>query len=440
MEVLIKAGQFLLGISILVVIHELGHFLAARAFGIKVDKFYLFFDVGGFKLFKIRRGETEYGIGWLPLGGYVKIVGMIDESMDKDFVQSEPKDYEFRSKPAWQRLIVMLGGIIMNVLLGVLVFFLHTWYYGETYVPAKELNNGIVAHSLAQKVGFQTGDVISKVNGVEVRKASDVFSNKLLVEKDVTFEVKRGNQTLPITLPDTFAATALNTGLDSFLEIRQSFAVAEVSAKSGAEKAGLKEGDSILAINGTPTPFFNDFSPLLAKYKNKTVDLTVSRGEGGQRAVKTLKAEVNEQGFLGFRPNVAVQQYAAGEAFSRGASKAWHAITDNVKGLWRLITGELPAQKSLHGLIGIANAYSPSWDWNSFWNLTALLSMVLAFMNLLPIPALDGGHVLFLLVEMVRRRPLSYKFLEVAQMVGMAVLFLLMGFALYNDFAQYIFK
>jgi len=437
-DILIKAGEFILAISILVVIHELGHFLAARMFGIRVEKFFLFFDVAGIKLFSFTRGDTTYGMGWLPLGGYVKITGMIDESMDKDFAKSVPQDYEFRSKPAWQRLIVMLAGIFMNVILGIVIFTFHTFHYGEDYLPAKELNNGIVAHSLAKEAGFKTGDVIVAMNGKPLKRADDIRNTGLILDKDVSYDVQRDGKTLHLPMPTGFGNRLVTVGLDSFIELRQSFEVG-TDINSLAKSEGLKAGDKIVSINDTASPYFNDVTNLLAHSKNKEAKVVVLHA--GMATPETLHGQIDKDGHFGFRPKFYFESesYGLAESFKVGSDKAWHSVTDNVKGLWRLVSGDLPA-KSLHSLIGIANAFPSSWDWSGFWMLTGLLSMVLAFMNLLPIPALDGGHVIFLLVEMVRRKPVSIRVLEVAQMVGMGFLFLLMGFALYNDVAQYIFK
>ena len=440
MEVWVKAGEFLLAISILVIIHELGHFLAARMFGIRVDKFFLFFDAGGFKLFSIKRGDTTYGIGWLPLGGYVKIAGMVDESMDKDFAKSEPQDYEFRSKPTWQRLIVMLGGIFMNVILGILIFSLHTFHYGEDYLPASDLQNGIYSHSLAKEAGFKTGDVIVAMNGKKLKKAGDIISPSLLLESHNSYDILRDGKPIQITLQKDFATKIIDNP-DSFIDLRQKFSVESVggAAIGNAEKAGLKAGDSIISVNDSATPFFNDITRAFAHNKNKEVKVTVKHA--GEISPTVLHGTIDKDGHFGFAAkfNFASESYGLVASFGIGSQKAWHAVADNVKGLWRMITGALPA-KSLHSLIGIANAFPSTWNWSGFWMLTGLLSMVLAFMNLLPIPALDGGHVIFLLVEMVRRKPVSIRVLEVAQMVGMGILFLLMGFALYNDVSQYIFK
>jgi regulator of sigma E protease len=439
-DIIIKAGEFILAISILVVIHELGHFLAARMFGIRVEKFFLFFDVGGVKLFSFKRGDTTYGIGWLPLGGYVKITGMIDESMDKNFAASVPQPYEFRSKPAWQRLIVMLAGIFNNVVLGILIFSMHTWYYGDQYVPASELNNGIVAHSLGVDAGFKTGDIIVAINGEKLRKANDVATTRLLLEDNIKYDLIRNGKPTSIVMPKDIAKKIIDKP-DSFIEIHQKFAVDDVSGADNpsAKNAGLKAGDTIVSVNDTLTPYFNDITRIFSHNKNKMV--TVAVLHAGDKTLTVLKGKIDEQGHFGFKPkmNFATEKYGFIPSVGVGLNKAWHAVSDNVKGLGRLISGALPA-KSLHSLIGIAGAFPSSWDWSGFWMLTGLLSMVLAFMNLLPIPALDGGHVIFLLVEMVRRKPVSIKVLEVAQMVGMGFLFLLMGFALYNDITQMIFK
>jgi len=440
MEVWVKAGEFLLAISILVIVHEFGHYIASRLFGIRVEKFFLFFDAGGYKLFSKKIGETTYGIGWLPLGGYVKISGMIDESMDKDYAKSAPQDYEFRSKPAWQRLIVMLAGIFMNVILGILIFTLHTYHYGEEYLPVSDLNNGIIAHSLAKEAGFKTGDVILKMNGDKLKKASDIISPSLLLDDNVNYEIRRDGQDQTIHLPKDFARKIIDSP-DSFLELRQKFAVETVDGfpTNNAKEAGLKANDSIVAVNGIPTPYFGDISRVFSQNKNKTVDVSVKRD--GITVPLVLKGKIDADGHFGFAAkfNFASQTYDLSHSFSIGAKRAWHAVSDNVKGLWRMITGALPA-KSLHSLIGIANAFPSTWNWSGFWMLTGLLSMVLAFMNLLPIPALDGGHVIFLLVEMVRRKPASIRVLEISQIVGMSILFLLMAFALYNDVSQFIFR
>lgn len=438
MEVFFKAAQFIAALSLLVGIHELGHYLAARAIGVRVDKFYLFFDAFGFKLFKFKKGDTEYGIGWLPLGGYVKVAGIIDESMDKSFIGTEPKSFELRSKPAWQRLIFMLAGIIMNLLLAFIIFAGHIFYYGEHFIPASELKNGIKVYSLGREAGFQDGDVIVGINGQPVRRANDILSNKLLTDKGIFYTVERQGKIEEITINNDFAGKLLTVGADSLFRLNQSYAVSDVSFGSGADRAGLRHGDSIMTINGKMVRYFADLQRELRQNAGKEVALTYKRGP----ELHPVKASVSAEGLLGFKPefNDGVEYFGLGKSISLGAVKVWTTLRDYMKGIGRLITGDLPAKKSLHGLIGIANTYSPTWDWNSFWLLTATISVILAFMNLLPIPALDGGHVFFILIELVRGRPVGYKVLEVAQLIGLGAVFLLMGFALWNDIAEYILK
>ncbi|RYD75386.1 MAG: RIP metalloprotease RseP, partial [Sphingobacteriales bacterium] len=383
MEGLIMAGQLILALSILVIIHELGHFLAARAFGIKVEKFYLFFDVGGVKLFKYKYKDVEYGIGWLPLGGYVKITGMIDESMDKEAAQRDPEPYEFRAKPAWQRLIVMLGGIIMNVILGIIIFTLHTWYYGETYVPATELKNGVVAGKLAEQAGFQTGDVILKMNGQELKRANEIISPSVFLDKGVTYTVSRNGEEKTIQLDDKFGKKLVNAGADSFIQLRNRFIIAKPVANMPAEKAGIKPGDSVISVNNNNIVYFNEFSSALAENKNKTVNITVKHKENNK--IETIPVNVDSLGKVGIEArnisDIDTTTYNFSESVGRGPKKALDAIVINAKGIWRLVTGDMPANKSLHGVIGIANAFGGDWEWISFWALTGMLSMVLAIMN-----------------------------------------------------------
>lgn len=432
-------GQLLLGLSILVIIHELGHFLAARMFGIKVEKFYLFFDAWGFKLFKFKRGDTEYGIGWLPLGGYVKIAGMIDESMDKEFLNKPPQDWEFRSKPTWQRLIVMLGGIIFNLALGILIYWGHTFYYGDSYLPISELKYGISPGSLGKEIGLKAGDNILEVDGIKPTKYNDLINPKLILQDNVKLKVQRNDSVFTLTMPDDFGNKVVAKGLSEFISFRQTVVVNEVTSGSNAEKGGLKDSDKIMSVNGTDCHFYDVLSETLKQNKGKTIVLGVERNG----IPKTLNVKVDTGGMLGFNLTndfkFKTEYHGLLASLPLGINKAWNSLSSNVQGLWRMITGKIPANQ-VHSFIGIAKFYGPHWDWMSFWAITALLSMVLAFMNLLPIPALDGGHVVFLLVEMIRRKPLSVRFLEVTQTVGFALLMMLMAFAFYNDFAQFVFK
>lgn len=437
MSIVVMVGQLLLGLSILVILHELGHFLAARAFGIKVDKFYLFFDAWGVSLFKFNYKGVEYGVGWLPLGGYVKIAGMIDESMDKEQMAGPPQPWEFRSKPAWQRLIVMLAGIIVNIFVGIFIFWMLTVKYGDTYLPMSNAKYGIVAGPIGQKIGLKTGDQVVGISGKPIERFDDLVNPKIFLDNAV-LNVQRGSEHLDIPVP----ATILNdisdkgsNGIDEFISVlpRSKFAVDSVVSGDGAAKAGLKKGDSILAINGTRVVFFDQLQDQLNVDKNKNVQLTVKRNS----VIMPLSVNVSKDGKLGFFKTIDLKptniNYDFFESFPIGASKAWSYFVNNAKALGKIFTGKLSAQKSVSSPIGIAKMYGGEFDWFNFWRLTGFISMVLALMNLLPIPALDGGHSLFLLVEMIKGKPLSDKFLERAQIVGFVLLICLMVFAFGND-------
>jgi regulator of sigma E protease len=442
MEILIKAAQLMLGLSILVIIHELGHFMAARMFGIKVEKFYLFFDAWGVKLFKFKAKGTEYGIGWLPLGGYVKISGMIDESMDKEFLSKPPENWEFRSKPVWQRMIVIMGGIIMNVILGITIFTLFYWHYGENFIPASEMKYGIAASPLAKEVGFLNGDKIISINGKPISRAEDIMrNNDFMLKNNMVIEIERNGAKQDIKLPADFGRRILKLAPDNFVFPRHTFTVAEVTPGSPAKKAGLLAGDRIIEMDGKKIEFFDELSDELKTKKGGEIILKVSRGNPAQTVA--LNSKVDAQGHLGFMESPEIktetEYYGLSKSFQLGSDVAYHAVADNVVGLKKMIMRELPAN-SIHSFIGIANYYGPVWDWYRFWKLTGMLSMVLAFMNLLPIPALDGGYMIFLIAELLRGKPVSIKVLEVAQMTGIAFLVLIMGFAFYNDITQFIIK
>lgn len=441
METFIMTAQLLLALTILVGIHELGHLLAAKLFKIKVEKFYLFFDflfpfpnILNFALFKIKRGDTEYGLGWFPLGGYVKIAGMIDESMDKEQLKQPAQPWEFRSKPAWQRLIVMLGGIIFNVITGVILFIFIVFSNGEQYIPASELKDGIVAYELAEKIGLKTGDKILKINEKPIERFEDIFSSEALLGSNSYFIVERDGKQIRIDIPnDLVEAFADKKQSARFVEPALPFSVGEVSPNMGAWKAGVKRGDKILKINETNTTYFHQLQAALKANKGKEVTLTLER-KGEQI---TAKATISEEGLLGFRPiydvKYATVKYSVLESIPRGTFAAFGIIGDNIQGFSKIFRGEVSASKSLSGPIGIAQVFGGEWDWARFWRLTAILSMVLAFMNLLPIPALDGGHVVFLLYEMVVGKPAPEKVQEVAQSIGMLLLLALMVFVFFND-------
>ncbi|KQR70474.1 RIP metalloprotease RseP [Pedobacter sp. Leaf176] len=431
MNGLIMAGQLLLGLSLLVILHELGHFLAARAFGIKVEKFYLFFDAWGFKLFSFKKGDVEYGVGWLPLGGYVKIAGMIDESMDTEQLAQPAQPWEFRSKPAWQRLIVMLGGIIVNVIVGIIIFWVLTFKYGETFTPNSAVVNGIQVGKVAADIGLKNGDKILAINGNKIIRFEELKSSKVLMG-NTTLTVIRGDKTIEIKVPDDFLNKVAD-GKSLFVEPRYTATADSLMAGYGAIKAGVKPGDKIKAVDGIPVTFQDEAKPLVMKKKGKMVALSIDRN--GQPI--QLNVQVDTTGAIGYYPNFdevkrKTINYGFFAALPVGANMAWSTFADNAKGIGKMITGKVSA-RNISSPIGIAKVYGSTFDWVKFWTLTGLISMALAFMNLLPIPGLDGGHVVFLLIEMVQRKPVSEKVLEKAQIAGFVILISLMVFAFGND-------
>ncbi|RZK49295.1 MAG: RIP metalloprotease RseP [Pedobacter sp.] len=445
MDGLIMAGQLLMGLSILVILHELGHYLAARAFGIKVEKFYLFFDAWGVKLVSFKIGETEYGIGWLPLGGYVKIAGMIDESMDTEQLKQPAQPWEFRSKPAWQRLIVMLGGIIVNIIVGIFIFWMLTFKYGETYIPNNQLSYGIHPGLIGKEIGLKDGDKVLAINGQKLIRFDDVITSKVLLGGP-KLTISRDGKAMEIYVPDTILNSISKHGIEEFVQPRikahkilevvspEQASVAEDGKKyTPAFDAGVKVGDSVLSINGKSIQFMDEFTEALATQANKEINLTVSRnGEEIQ-----LTPKVSPSGTLAISiarsalPTAHIS-YGLMESLVVGTQKGWTTFTDNGKGIWKMITGKVSA-RNISSPIGIAKVYGSEFDWVNFWRLTALISMALAFMNLLPIPALDGGHVVFLIIEMIKGKPLSEKFMEYAQITGFFILMGLMIFGFGND-------
>ena len=439
MEAWIMAAQLLLGLSILVVLHEFGHFIAARAFGMRVEKFYLFFDAWGVKLFKFKKGDTEYGIGWLPLGGYVKISGMIDESMDKEAMQEPPKPWEFRAKPAWQRLIVMLAGVTVNVILGMVIFSLMTFTYGEKYLPADQLKNGIFPLGLGTDVGLEPGDHITSINGEKVVRYSDLLSSEAYLGEKVVLNVVRNGRTLDLVLPSDFVLKLSEKKQHNFIEKRFSFYVAKVEPLSNASEAGLLHGDVIKEVDGNEIRFYDEFRTYLNNNRGEQINLGITRGE----KVISLYAKVRDDGTLGFFAatydfEYVTVKYGLGESMIKGSAKAWTLLMLNIKGFGKIIRGDISFSDSVAGPIGIATIYGGIWDWQKFWLITGILSMILAFMNILPIPALDGGHVMFLSFEALSGKKINDKFMEVTQMIGMILLLALMTFIIGNDIWKYI--
>jgi regulator of sigma E protease len=434
MQGLIMAAQLITGISILVILHELGHFWAARAFGIKVEKFYLFFDAWGKKLVSFKYGDTEYGIGWLPLGGYVKIAGMIDESMDTDAMDQAPQPWEFRSKPAWQRLIVMIGGVVMNVITGIIIFAMLSFYYGEKYTLNDSLAYGIVPSPLAEEIGFRKGDKLISVNGKPIKYFEDAISTDEVMAYKTVYTVERNGEKTEITLPADFTEKFTTQGKADFFAPRMTFTVAEVTPNYNAEKAGLKANDRIISVDSNSFTYFDEFQSLLRSHTGKQTSFVVLRGTD----TAVLPVEVDKDGKVGFapKPNEFAYdsiRYGFFQSFPIGMKRAIETIELQVKGWGKIFKGDIPANKAVQGPIGIAKFYGGEWIWSRFWLFTALISLGLAFMNILPIPALDGGHVVLLIIEMITGRPISTKAMERVQTVGMVILLTLMVLIFGND-------
>lgn len=434
MDVLVMVGQLILALSILVLLHELGHMLPAKWFGMKVEKFYLFFDAW-FALFKKKIGETEFGIGWLPLGGYVKISGMVDESMDVKNLSKEPEPWEFRAKPAWQRLIVMMGGITVNLILGIVIFIALVYVSGERYLPASEVKYGIVAHELAQEMGLRTGDKILKLNGKEIERFEEIMSSKAFMEVNSYYTIQRGDSIFDLPIPANMVdKLSSRRERAQFITPIAPFKVARLQGGFPAEKAGILPGDKITAIDSTPIAFFHELQAALADRKGKESSITIERnGE-----ILNLKATITEDGKLGFIPELLLKegtkQYGLFACIPVGTKMAFDVLYVNVLGFGKIFRGEVKASNAVSGPIAIAqDLYGGAFDWLNFWRNTALLSLVLAFMNFLPIPALDGGHVMFLLYEIIARRKPSQMVLEWGQRIGMIILLSIMVFAVFND-------
>jgi regulator of sigma E protease len=430
MEFWIKAAQLILSLSILIVLHELGHFIPAKLFKTRVEKFYLFFNPW-FSLFKVKKGETEYGLGWLPLGGYVKISGMVDESMDKEQMSKPPEPWEFRSKPAWQRLIIMIGGVTVNVILGFFIYIMIIWSCGKDTLPLKNVKYGIGCDSVLTKYGLQTGDKLLTVDG-EVPGDLMAVNKMIFLQGMRKLKVNRNGENKTIVLPDDIDYQMVSAGVKtSAIWPRVPTKIDSVIPKSPAAAAGLMKGDSVSKVDGIDAGMYDLFTKYMVNKQNKSLALEIVRnGE-----TKTINVKADNDGKIGFL-NVGYgdvfvidhKDYGFFEAIPAGFSLGGQTLRNYVTSLKFLFTKE--GAKQIGGFGSIGGLFSPTWDWYSFWMLTAFLSMVLAFMNILPIPALDGGHVIFLLWEMITGRAASQKVLEYAQMVGM---FLLLGLLLYAN-------
>jgi len=428
----VKAAQFVLSFSILVILHEMGHFLPAKWFKCRVEKFYLFFNPW-FSLVKKKIGETEYGLGWIPLGGYVKISGMIDESMDREQMKQPAQPWEFRSKPAWQRLIIMLGGVTVNVILAIVIFIMITWVWGEEYLPPQNVKYGIYADSLGQSMGLKHGDVIIKVGNENVRDEFKIPS-LLLTTDATTMTVLRNGENVRLTVPNTMIKSLSKTKGNSLYSIRFPGIADDFPKNSNAQKAGLKKGDRLIGLDSISTPYFQDFQREVRKKKNQNVSVAVLRGSDTTR----LNVKVNQDGTIGVWPlgdlkkldlHTETKKYSFTESIPAGFNRCWKTLSNYMTGLKQIFTGRVAAKDSLGSVISIGNIFPGVWDWESFWTLTAVFSIILAFMNVLPIPGLDGGHALFTVYEMITGHKPSDKFIEYAQMVGMVLLLGLMLYA-----------
>jgi len=435
--ILIKAAQLILSLSILVIIHEFGHFILARIFKTRVEKFYLFFDPW-FSLFKFKKGDTEYGVGWLPLGGYVKISGMIDESMDKEAMKLPPQPYEFRAKKTWQRLLIMVGGVVMNFILAFIIYIAILYAWGEQYLPTANVKNGIMVYEAGEKIGLQNGDKILSVDNIFIENFNKIIPTVLLDDAK-TIQILRAGQQMDVEITDDDLAVMIKSKRVFDPRWPFEFKVGNIVKDSPASKAGLEKGDVFVNIDGNVFSFYDQFADYLKSHKGQEIEVNVLRND----VSKTLQVQVSEEGILGFNPEFlesAVQsfQYATVtygffESFPAGIKKGINTINDYLKQFKLIFSSTTKGYESLGGFIAIGNIFPGTWDWHSFWNMTAFLSIILGVMNLLPIPALDGGHVMFLLFEMITGRKPGDKFMEYAQITGMALLLSLVLYANGND-------
>ena len=486
MTILIKVLQFFLSLSILIFVHELGHFLAAKAFKTRVEKFYLFFD-WGFSLFRCKKvngkwrfkffsknvpekytvteykdaagkkqknydpidlntlpeddwrrsDETEYGIGWFPLGGYNKIAGMVDESMDKSQMQQPPKPWEFRSKPAWQRFIIMVAGVFMNVVLAVAIYIGLLAKEGEQYLPTSEVNKyGISVDSLGYELGFRDGDKILAIDGEYIENFSQV-PMQIILDKAKTVEVERDGKNFVINLPEDAVTKLLGSQDANFISYRTPFVVADVMDNSAAQAGGLKSGDVIIGINEIQTPYYQDFVKNIKQFRNQDIDVIVLRDAD----TLALAMHLPDEGVIGAYCQtyltdyfeLETKEYTFFQAIPAGFSKTFSELSDYWKQVKLIFTPKTKAYESVGGFISIGRIFPDQWIWSIFWRMTAFLSVALAVMNILPIPALDGGHILFLLFEIITRRKPSDKFMEIAETVGLVIVLGLVILANGND-------
>lgn len=438
MDILIKIIQFFLCFTILVGIHELGHYIMARVFKIRVDKFYIFFDLG-FSLFKFRRGHTEYGLGWLPLGGYCKIAGMIDESMDKEYQKQPPQPWEFRSKPAWKRFLVMIAGVVMNVLLAVTIYIGVSYTWGESYFSNEDARWGYNFNETGHSLGFRDGDRLVSIDGGKVENLNTFLNALLITEGDRRVVVERGGEQIELTLPlAELIAMRQNKGYEKLLVQRMPFLIDSVVAPTAAQ---LQKGDEIVGIDEMRGLDYRGYTDYLKLHAGDSVRLSVVR-EGGMPV--EFKLPVSEEGKLGvfaYNPyKFRTQEYTFWESIPAGFRRAGDMISSYWDQLKMIVQPKTKMYEELGGFIAIGSIFPSTWDWQDFWLKTAFLSIILAVMNILPIPGLDGGHAIFTFWEMVTGRKVSDKVLEGAQYVGLIIILFLLLYANGNDIYRFFIK
>ena len=438
MTTLIQITQFVFIISVLVILHELGHFLPAKYFKTKVEKFYLFFDYK-FSLFKKKIGETEYGIGWIPFGGYVKIAGMIDESMDKEQMKLPPQPWEFRSKPAWQRLIIMIGGVTVNFFLAWFIYSAMLMYYGEQYTDNSKLENGVYVDEVGEKLGIKKGDKIVSIDGKELVKFRDAPINILLGDK---MTVNRNGKNITFPLKDDVKKLVLESQGKSFVSAAIPAKIGKVADGYSAKQAGLEVGDEIININQKPIKYWQELVSSIHKNKDKDLQVVAKRND----KIVNLTIHVPDSVLIGVSPDVAFaknmvvdKKYSFVESIPQGFKETINVLVMQVRQFKLVFNKKVQGYKHMKGPIGIVSVMSPTWDWHFVWKFMAMFSVWLAFLNLLPIPALDGGHIVFLLYEMITGKPATEKVMEYAQIAGFIIVMTLMALVFGSDIYHLIF-
>jgi regulator of sigma E protease len=438
MDKVSMALQLILSLSILVVLHELGHYLPAKWFKTRVEKFYLFFDPY-FSLFKKKIGDTEWGIGWIPFGGYVKISGMIDESMDKEQMKLPPQPWEFRSKKAWQRLIIMIGGVTVNFFLGLLIFSAMIYYWGESYIKTADVKYGMVVDSLGMELGLKDGDKVLTAGGVPVLKFNaGVVAKEIIINEAKDIVVERDGQQVTLEVPPSLVSklTKYENKGKSLFHPRIPMNVMEVSPKGPAAESGLEPGMNIIAVNDKKISFQHEFRMTLQENKGKKTDFTILTAKG-DTIIKQIA--VSDDGKIGIAMEqlpVSSEKFGLMASVAKGSKMGVNFLGDQLKAFGQMFSGKIKAKDSLGSVFSIASMFDTGWDWRIFWNITASLSILLAFFNLLPIPALDGGYVVFLLWEVITGKVPSDKFMEVVNYIGFFLLIGLMIFALGLDISR----